>query len=236
MFDFIRKPLLWKAWDESLDRQIQHPSSFRLKSVQDLAVYSELRGIADKDIAEIGAGHSRVLPALAGSNRCVSIEKFEGEGGGPREVVTPAGVSNVPAYVGQNDPLLKTGSFDILFSISVVEHVAGLDDLAAFHEDQIRILRSGGFFLHAIDLYLEDEPSDHHRGRFEAYRRWVTETPGVEPLGDVFDGPCKFTCDLATNPDNVMHAWGRVSPRLIAFRQRAQSTSVLVGGRKVSST
>ena len=70
-------------------------------------------------------------------------------------------------------------SFDVVFSISVVEHVGTAEELAAFHEDQLRILKPGGMFIHAIDLYLEDEPSPYWVQRFDAYRSWVTSSESV---------------------------------------------------------
>src|SRR5688572_10863334 len=116
--------------------------------MQDLAVYSHLRHGTGKHIAEIGAGHSRLLPALAKANTCVAVEKFEGKGGGPTEESPIPNVRTIPAYLGENDPLLVAESFDIVFSISVVEHVSTTEELAAFHEDQLRILKPGGMFIH----------------------------------------------------------------------------------------
>lgn len=242
MFDFLRKPLLWEAWDEELQREIDRsrPFSlrrkrFNLKSMQDLAVYRHLRDAQGQRIAEIGAGHSRVLPALAKANTCITVEKFEGEGAGPTRGRRTRGVRNVRAYLGEMSPELAPEGFDVVFSISVVEHVPDDAALAAFHADQLRILKPGGLFLHAIDMYLTDEPEEHQVHRFNRYREWVTASDGVEPISEVYRGDPRFTCDLATNPDNVMHSWGRAGPSLIGLRQRAQCVSVLVGGRKVSA-
>jgi hypothetical protein len=201
--------------------------------MQDLAVYSHLRDAAGKHIAEIGAGHSRLLPALAKANTCVAVEKFEGRGGGPTTESPIPNVQTVSAYLGEKSPLLAAESFDVVFSISVVEHVGTAEELAAFHEDQLRILKPDGMFIHAIDLYLEDEPSPYHVERFDTYRSWVTSSDGISPVGEVYGGPCRFTCDLATNPDNVMHAWGQLAPHHNELRQVAQVVSVLVAGRKL---
>jgi SAM-dependent methyltransferase len=254
MFDFVRKPLLWKAWDAGLDEEVldigeyrtrrqllsQNVHTFQLKSMQDLAVYVQLRGLSGKQIAEVGAGNSRLLPRLAQANTCVAVEKYEGEGGGPTTASPIPGVRIVPVFLGEKSPLLATESFDVVFSISVVEHVP-TEDLAAFHEDQLRILKPGGLFIHAIDIYLEDEPATHpvtthHVRRFDVYRSWVTSSKDVRPVGPIFRGACRFTCDLVTNPDNVMYAWGRVAPKLIELRQAAQVASLLVAGRKLGRT
>lgn len=236
MFDFVRKPLLWQAWDSGVDKEVGESASFQLKSMQDLAVYLHLRQTTGKHIAEIGAGHSRLLPTLAKTNTCVAVEKFEGKGGGPTTARSIPNVRTVSAYLGENNPLLVTDSFDIVFSISVVEHVRTTEELAAFHEDQLRILKPGGMFIHAIDLYLEDEPAPNHVKRFDAYRSWVTSSENVRPVGHIYRGPCRFTCDLATNPDNVMYTWGRVAPKLIELRQAAQVVSLVVAGRKLERT
>jgi SAM-dependent methyltransferase len=249
MFDFVRKPLLWQAWDSGLDKEVAdvgalrtrrqlfggQVASFQLKSMQDLAVYLQLRHATGKQIAEIGAGYSRLLPTLAKTNTCVAVEKFEGKGGGPTTARSIPNVRTVSAYLGENNPLLVSESFDVVFSISVVEHVP-TEELAAFHEDQLRILKPGGMFIHAIDLYVEDEPAAYHVQRFDAYRSWVTSSEGVRPVGQIYRGPCRFTCDLATNPDDVMYAWGRAVPQLIELRQAAQLVSLLVAGRKLEPT
>ncbi len=228
MFDFIRKPFLWGAWDHGIDKEIGKTTAFHLKSIQDLAVYSHLRGTKGKAIAEIGGGESRILAKLASENRCYNVEKFEGTHGGPANETRIDGVENIKVYLGEFSDNLPANSFDILFSVSVVEHVEKLDP---FFNDGLRVLKPGGIWLHAVDLYVEDEPSEYHRSRFEAYRGWL-DSPAMTPLGPIFGGPMKFTCDMATNPDNVMYSWGRIAPQLNPLRQRAQSVSLLVGGRK----
>lgn len=235
MFDFIRKPLLWHAWDKGLDDEIDRGDEFRLKLIQDLGIFLHLREMTGKRIAEVGGGYSRLLPVLSKANDCANVEKWGGEGLGPtRERVLP-NVQNIHAYLGENDSALADASFDVIFSISVVEHISP-KKLDAFHEDQKRILKPGGMFIHAIDLYVEDEPSVNHAARFNVYRNWVTSTPGVTPVGAVYEGPCRFTCDLATNPDNVMYQRGKLAEKLAPARSElpkvAQSVSVLVAGRK----
>ncbi|WP_375202105.1 class I SAM-dependent methyltransferase [Hyphococcus sp.] len=229
MFDFIRKPLIWQAWDNAYNKEIGATGSFCLKSMQDLAVYSYLRGSENLTIAEIGGGDSRILQTLAKRNRCFNIEKFEGDGGGPSEEVKIAGVENIKAFLGDNDPQLKSDFFDVVFSISVVEHVP---DLKSFFDDGVRILKSGGLWLHAVDMYVEDEPNGHAIRKFENIRNWAT-APSVSPIGPVYDGPPAFSCDIASNPDNTMHRWGRLSPRLADLRKKAQCVSLLVGARKI---
>jgi hypothetical protein len=234
MFDFIRKPFLWKAWDEGLDKEIGSTGSFHLKSLQDLAVYSRLRGMTGKRIAEIGGGKSRVLETLAKRNTCFNIEKFEGADGGPAREVVIRGVKNVKAFLGEYTDEIEPSSLDVVFSVSVVEHVPN-GRLTAFLDDGMRLLKAGGLWLHAIDIYLTDDPPDpYQKGRFEAYRSWFQDRRLV-PLGAIFEGVPLFTCDIGTNPDNTMYQWGKIAPALIPLRQRAQSVSLLLGATKASN-
>src|ERR1700752_4455773 len=131
MFDFIRKPLLWQAWDAGLDEEVldigedrtrrqllsQNVHTFQLKSMQDLAVYVHLRDLSGKQIAEVGAGNSRLLPRRAQANTCVAVERYEGQGGGPTTASPIPGVHVVPVFLGESSPLLAAESFDVVFSI-----------------------------------------------------------------------------------------------------------------------
>lgn len=230
MFDLIRKPFLWNAWDRNLEREIGKTGRFHLKSIQDLAVYDILRGSKGMAIAEAGGGDSRLLARLARENACFNIEKFQGADGGPPKEIKIENVTNILVFLGEHAPQIKNDFFDVVFSVSVVEHVPtpGLKD---FLEDGLRVLKPGGLWLHAIDIYIEDEPSDYWRERYDAYRSWMNH-PALAPVGEVSDAPLRFTCDVATNPDEVMYNWGRIAPNLIGLRQRAQSASLLVAARK----
>ncbi|XSG82629.1 MAG: class I SAM-dependent methyltransferase [Methyloligella sp. ZOD6] len=232
MFDFIRKKEIWQALDNAYLTELENKKiSFQLKTMQDLAVYQMLRDARGAKIAEIGGGNSRILKQLAQNNACFNIERFEGNDNGPAAVVEIPGVTNILCYVGDFDPQLEAEQFDVAFSISVVEHIVD-DRLDAFHRDLMRILKPGGMFIHAIDIYVEDEPSDYFQQRFSAYRTWVEDGDTVEPLGELYAGPLKFSCSMASNPDNTMHAWGTISPKLIDLRTEAQNVSILVAGRK----
>ncbi len=229
MFDFIRKPLLWSAWDAGHGRELGG-GSYHLKTAQDLGVYQHLRDLRGQKIAEVGGGASRILHRIAGANTCYNIEKFEGADGGPAEEIEIDGVENKKVFLGEFSDDLQPDFFDVVFSVSVVEHVPN-DMLGLFLDDGIRILKPGGLFLHAIDVYIQDQPNDAHIARFDAYRAWVDDSR-LEALDRVYRGSLQFTCDMVTNPDLTMYNWGRLAPQLIELRQRAQSTSLLVAARK----
>ena len=231
MFDFVRKREIWDALGKGWRDTLGAKRAFDLKTIQDLAAYRLLHASVGLDIAEAGGGDSRLLRALAWRNRCVNIDKFEGADGGPGKEVKRRGVANVRAFLGEFDERLRPESFDIVFSISVVEHLR-MNNLGPFLEDGMRILKPGGLWLHAIDVYLEDEPPADVLARIDVYRSWAKREGALDPVGPVFDGPVRFACDMATNPDNIMYEWGKIAPALIERRQRAQSVSLLIASRK----
>ena len=230
MFDFIRKPMLWHAFEKGWVSKLSGKAPFHLKSIQDCAVFSFLCDAQNLDIAEVGGGDSRLLRVLSKRNKCVNVEKFEGAGNGPNKKIRISRVNNIPAYLGEFDAGLPNAFYDVVFSVSVIEHVAS-SELPSFFEDGLRILKSGGLWLHAIDMYLDAEPALHVKERFNAYRKW-TQDERLAPIGEVISGPPVFTPDMATNPDNVMYQWGEISPELIDLRKKAQSVSVIVAARK----
>ena len=231
MFDFIKKQELWDALDGGLLEDIQGKLTFQLKTIQDLWVYSEIKNERGKKIAEIGGGESRILPRLALNNECYNIEKFEGADHGPESEVRIPGVTNIKTFVGDFSPELEDNSFDVLFSVSVAEHVKD-EDFDAFFKDCIRILKPGGYMVHAIDMYIAEQPTVFWKDRYEMYRNAVSTTQGVEPYGGVRPGPLSFSTDMASNPDNIMHGWKSLSPALNELRQNAQSVSVKLGAKK----
>lgn len=231
MFDFIRKDRLWSALDRGLQKEVKPgPLGYELKSTQDITVYDLMKDADGLVIGEVGGGESRILPALVRRNRCFNIDKFEGLGAGPTKKKSIRRVKHVDAYLGEMSPLMQPASFDIIFSISVIEHVP-TDELGAFLEDGLRILKPGGLWLHAIDIYIEDKPTHAAQVRFDAYRNWLADSR-LAPEGEIFEGPPVFTCDIATNPDHIMHSWGKIAPTLIGLRQKAQCVSLIMAARK----
>ncbi len=233
MFDFVRKPEIWHAMDAGWDKELAGKISFQLKTMQDMAIYAYLRELSGKQVAEIGGGESRILPQLAPNNQCFNIEPFEGADNGPESEIVIPGVENIRTMVGTFDPSLADESFDVLFSISVVEHVED-KEFQNFFDDCIRILKPGGVMYHAIDMYISENPSAFWLNRYEMYRNAVSMRPDVEPVAQVFSEPLRFTTDIASNPDPIMHGWKTISPALDDLRQVAQSVSLKIGARRVA--
>lgn len=194
-------------------------------------VYSSLQDLQGKNIAEIGGGDSRILRVLGSRNRCYNIEKFEGVDGGPSKEIIIDGVENIHAFVGEWSDATPKCFFDVVFSVSVVEHVPQTA-LGQFLEEGVEMLKPGGLWVHAIDLYLENEPSAYWQDRYEQYRQWL-DHPKLQPVGEVVrHTPLRFHNDMASNPDHVMYKWGRIAPALNNLRQVAQSVSLFVSLRK----
>ena len=231
MLDFIRKKDYWDAMNRDLLSEIPGKLSFQLKTVQDLWVYSVLRNETDKKIAEIGGGDSRILRRLSKTNTCFNIDKFEGADQGPENEIEIPNVENIKCFVGNSTDLIKDASFDILFSVSVVEHVAD-QDFPAFFKDCIRILKPGGYMVHAIDMYISDEPTPFWKNRYDMYRNSVENSTDVIPVGEVRSSGLKFSPSFASNTDEIMYKWKNISPSLDSLRQEAQNVSVKMIARK----
>lgn len=231
MLEFITKKLIWGALDIGLASHINSKISYQLKTAQDLAMMSHLHTYEGKKIAEIGGGTSRVLAYLAEKNYCSNIEKFEGKHIGPSAEVKLAKVDNIHAYIGDFDPLVEDSAFDILFSISVVEHIE-TDHLGKFFEDSLRVLKPGGQFIHAIDLYLTNTADVYHQNRLDVYRSWIHGNSRASPLSETCQDSAIFSTDMATNPDNILYGWNSLVPNLAELRSTAQSVSLLVAGYK----
>ena len=62
------------------------------------------------------------------------------------------GYTFLPAYIGSFDKDLPDSYFDLVFSISVVEHINEADDvLQNIVKDIDRVLKPGGYNVHCID-------------------------------------------------------------------------------------
>lgn len=231
MFSILSKSELFALFDQGIQNEIE-VKGHELKASQDLAVYSKLRHLAGRKVGEIGGGKSRIIGALGRRNAAFNIEKFSGVAGGPSSEIFIDQVTNINAHVGDFSDLLPSDFFDALFSISVVEHIPNLA-LGAFLEDQVRVLRVGGHFLHAIDLYIENVPDVYHENRWNIYRDWVTKDDRIEAVGKVDFGSLRFSPAMVSNPDDIMYLWGKVAPHLNELRKRAQCVSVIVHGKLI---
>lgn len=233
MYDIIRKAELFDWWEAGLaDKNAWH-----LKGIQDAWIVSELRDAEGLRICEVGGGDSRVLRRLAEKNTCVNVDRFEGASNGPQDVPEIAGVEIVRSFMGDFDPALADSSFDVLFSISVIEHVAD-EDVHVCFKDMARLLKPGGRMLHAIDVYLHDDWCDMQpelAGRIGLYHEAAMQAGiGLEwvELPVVGQG-VKFRSEYATNSDQQLANWNRVVPHLRHQRAVTQNCSLKLALVKV---
>jgi len=231
MLRFITKQEYWSIEDSGILSQLPDKFMWHLKSIQDAVAFNYLHEHKNHKIAEIGGGNSRILPVISKDNECANIEEFKGVGGGPKKEVIVDNVKNILVSVGEFSELIANDYFDIIFSVSVVEHVLNekLDD---FFKDCHRILKPGGQMIHLIDMYLEDSPRGnigclekitHYR---EVFTKNLFRSP--EPEKIISNDEVKFSATFATNPDNMMNQWNRSAPSLREKRERSQSCSLVM--------
>jgi glycosyltransferase involved in cell wall biosynthesis/radical SAM superfamily enzyme YgiQ (UPF0313 family)/ADP-heptose:LPS heptosyltransferase len=130
-----------------------------LKAYQDLLVLNFILDNVPSGsrLLEIGGGESRIIDALQHKYECWNIDKLEGLGSGPL-TVQPRGNKLVRDYMGNFNRELPDDYFDLVFSISALEHVP--EDESTFKNiclDIDRVLKSGGYSLHCFDVVLKKE-------------------------------------------------------------------------------
>jgi hypothetical protein len=229
MFDVIRKDAYWAALDDK--RVFQKLGGFTLKAldglkhIQDAWTLHRLHGMRDAKVIEVGGGVSRVLPALDDSNERWNLDDFGGDGNGVTEAPDMPSIRLVREKMGSFSGELPDRYFDLVFSISVIEHLpyTALED---FWRDHARIMKPGATAVHTIDLYLGDEPDPRMKRRLEMY----VEQPAAHGL--VLVEPAKlppslaFRCDMASNSDWGMWRWNKNVPTLESVRRVSQSVSL----------
>jgi SAM-dependent methyltransferase len=223
MLDIITKQEYFSWLDQGYGTQ----KANTLKGIQDSFILSQLAVLQNNKIAEIGGGQSRVLTILSEKNECWNVDKLEGVGSGPQNYKEIPGVKLVKAYMGEYSSDLLENYFDIVFSISVVEHV-NPEYLAGFFKDMARILKNGGLCIHAIDVYLGDSEYIRKNPQIDIYRT-VGKENGI-PLEFIdqpqIDATSVFSCRYASNSDMCMYNWNKSVPGLVNVRNNSQSVSI----------
>ena len=235
MFRFITKMEYWDIEDSGITAEISGTPYWHLKDIQDAVAYNRLRHSKNQRIAEIGGGVSRILPVLAQQNYCVNIDKLEGIGNGPVGARSSPGIVYINAYLGNTKGYIEDAFFDIVFSISVVEHI-DKEYLPAFFADNARIIRPEGLSFHLIDILCGDkEPS-----QWNIERNSITSQEFFKyftPLSDqiIAPGDSKFSCSYATNPDNAMNEWNKIVPSAKEQFAASQSCTLFLAGKKINN-
>lgn len=153
---------LFEGLDMELYGEKADPDADVLKRYQDLLILLFIRTFVPQGsrILEVGGGLSRILSHLKDDYECWNADKFEGVGNGPLAPETED-YRLVLDYVGNFNPELPDNYFDFVFSISALEHVPRDD--RQFHKNVIddinRVLKPGGYSLHALDFVINGEVS-----------------------------------------------------------------------------
>ncbi|MGI0501039.1 class I SAM-dependent methyltransferase [Limnospira platensis] len=149
-------------------------------------------------VLEIGGAYSRILSFFKNKIEGWNLDKFEGIGNGPKEVVSTKDYKVIPAYIGSFDQRLPDGYFDLVFSISVLEHINEDDRLLKNIVDDIdRLLKPGGYSVHCIDCrFPTNKPANLDNRRMAKY---IIQEYGFDP---------QYVIDNHQNQD-VFHMSGK---------------------------
>jgi ubiquinone/menaquinone biosynthesis C-methylase UbiE len=108
-------------------------------------------------ILDAGGGYSRILSHLKNDYECWCIDKYEGLGNGPKDLPGgDVGYRTVIAYMGNFNSDLPDDYFDLVFSVSALEHTPlDAQNVINIIEDINRVLKTGGFSLHCLDMLID---------------------------------------------------------------------------------
>lgn len=225
MFDIIRK----REFFECLDKGFGKRANDSLKGIQDAWTMRQLSGISGKRIMEVGGGDSRVLTQFTG-NELWNCDKFEGVGQGPTQIVEQAGVKIVKAFMGEFSP--DVPQVDIIFSISVIEHIP-FEGYADAFLDMARCLTRGGVMLHTVDLPLADDPLPVAERRIHLLREAVERAGLRWREAPVLQAGAVFRADMASNSDVSTWAWTQISDAIKQTGPTTQFVSIKMVADKV---
>ncbi|AGW15246.1 hypothetical protein DGI_4032 (plasmid) [Megalodesulfovibrio gigas DSM 1382 = ATCC 19364] len=212
----------------------------RLKDVQRPLAYQVVRQFCPEGakVLEIGAGVPLVMEALRVSHgcQCTVADKYLGKGRGPVDAAkinqSFPDIEFIDTYVGEFDPRLREDSFDAVISVSVVEHMAH-SELAAFHEDCVRVVKPGGIIFHAVDVSI-DGPADQDeliallRNFIEHPRLTALAPDRMQTLEQARMDPAVFTLS-----PTMWRRWRQLAPPEFDFSVYRRIASLNIGMRKM---
>jgi hypothetical protein len=228
MFSVITKEEYWNWWDAG----VVTGGKGTLKDIQDAFAHFHLKDIKGSRICEVGGGDSRILSKLSSTNECWNVDKFDGQSGGPAKLVPQPGVRVAKTYLGEFSPELPDEYFDVVFSISVVEHIP-FESYEKVIQDCVRVLKPGGVMMHAIDVYIPDASDesgtrDFLRKRIDLYLKTVAFGRGhlswLSP--PTIDRNVAASARFACNQVDELRNWNKVVPNMRHVRETADSCSL----------
>ncbi len=135
----------------------QSPKTCDLKVYQDSLVYTFILDNipAGSRLLEIGGGESRIIHQLKDRYEFWNLDKLEGSGYGPKDLGEKNGFALVQDYIGNFSDQLPNGYFDLIFSISTIEHLPYEPAIIKNAiEDIYRLIKPGAYSLHCVDALL----------------------------------------------------------------------------------
>lgn len=132
----------------------QSPKTCDLKVYQDSLVYTFILDNIPTGarLLEIGGGESRIIHQLRNQYEFWNLDKLEGEGHGPKDLGEKKGFTLVQDYIGNFSEQLPGNYFDLIFSISTIEHLPYKPSIIKNVINDIqRLLKPGAYSLHCVD-------------------------------------------------------------------------------------
>ena len=161
----------------------QVTSTCDLKVYQDLLVYSFIKDnlAPGSRILEIGGGESRVIACLKQDYEFWNLDKLEGIGFGPKKLIDSSGFVLVQDDIGGFSPELPDNYFDLIYSISALEHFKTDEkSMEKIIADIQRLLKFGGRSIHCVDALLFKD----HLFVHPLLRKILTEVDNVQSCMD----------------------------------------------------
>jgi len=156
-----------------------------MKDVQRPWVLKAILGAVKRGarLLEIGAGEPFVADLLSRLGyEVLIVDPYDGTGNGPRafETFTSAypHIRFIRDYFTEDLQGIDPGSFDGIYSISVLEHIPTLEIVKVFNAMR-RFLKNGGYSIHAIDHVHRGEGDKHHLEKLHIMMKEIG-VPGSE--------------------------------------------------------
>ncbi len=173
-----------------------------LKVYQDYLVYCFIRRNVPPGsrILEVGGGDSRILKFFSAEYECWNVDKCEGLGNGPIQFTSPH-YKIIYDYMGSFNPSLPEAYFDLVFSISALEHTPEDPSIRASIPDDIdRTLRPGALSFHCFDVCLRPGGQSWVNGLIpHLYRVRKILNPLKDPAEILRDPQTYFMSEAAYN-------------------------------------
>jgi hypothetical protein len=178
------------------------PVQCDLKVYQDHLVYQFINANLRKGsrLLEVGGGDSRILKHFSRDYECWNVDKCEGLGNGPVAFTSPH-FKIVYDYIGTANPALPSGYFDLVFSISALEHTPEEQSLReGIARDLQRVVKPGAPNLHLFDCVWRPDGKSWVNGLIpHLYRTMPMKTRFASPEGLENDPGVYFMAETPFN-------------------------------------